>query len=398
MLNKFDGTLGLIISILLFPTFFQDAFFSWAWGANDDVYIMLVKRLFLLLPVAAIVFGCWITIGCIFTVIIRQERRRYVGALFVTWWDLMRAIFTFWSGIFKFLFFILGWILAFLRITIVGIWLAIQDILLTPLRAIRGMGENAFRPGVPWVAVWMTLLWCALEAFIFTFVMTSLVVDTLSGLTGMELNIYLVQVCLYFMLLAFVVGSYAILSTLEAAIQSRQSKQIATILIIEGITLIFEVLFLYREFVDALVPWFAQHAGDDFSMGIFSILLLATFVWAGIRGMTWFLFAASGTPTIMAIIQRTGLRNDGGKSSGGSKTDHFVFIKQAVDVIKKDINWCHEKGDEVISAFVLPPLQIIAASINFCTLLITANHLFEIPFKSYKEVLSARELIKKVKP
>jgi hypothetical protein len=394
MFNRADGLTKVVLYVLLFPLLFQGPMLAWTWGGRDEFYTMLFKRIFLLLPSVAIIFACWLTIPCVLSIVVRQNRTIFVNKLLLTWWDLGRAIFNFWSGFFSAIAVLLGWILGFTRMLIIGLWLAIQDICLSPIRAVRGVSETALTPGEPWIAVLMTLLWCILEAGVFTFVTTSLVVDTLSGLTGSALDITTVRIVLYLMLLAFVVGSYAIVASLAEAIKSRNVQQIFLICLVEFVALIFEVMFLYREFVDALVPWFAQHAGPGFSMGVTTTLALAATIWAGIRGMTWFLFAGAGTPTIMAIIQRTGIKNGKAGSSGG-KRDYFLYIKTAVDGIKKDIDWCHTRGEMLLSAFIVPPLQVVAACINFGTLLFNGNHIFDLPFKSYKDIMHTRELLKK---
>ena len=61
------------------------------------------------------------------------------------------------------------------------------------------------------------------------------------------------------MFLFFVVmGSYAVLSTFVDSFKSKSFQQILGIGVIEVIVLFVEVVFLYREFVDSLVPWFAS--------------------------------------------------------------------------------------------------------------------------------------------
>lgn len=286
MFDKFDGPTRIFLSILLFPALFQEQWLTWVWGGGDEFYISWGKRLFLLLPLAAMLIGLWVSIACLLTVIIRQNRRQYVSALFVTWWDLARAIFSFWGGCFKFVFLMVGWFFAFLRVGIFGVWISIQDIILSPWRALRGIGSAVSQPGTPWIAVWMTLGWCVLEAVIFTFVLTNMVIDIVSNLTAVEPSTAAVQFVLFFMLLAFVTGSYAIVANLEAAIRSRDIKMIVTVTIVELLALVVEVPILYREFVDALIPWFSQYAGPDFQPGIFAILLVASLMWAGVRGLT----------------------------------------------------------------------------------------------------------------
>ena len=39
----------------------------------------------------------------------------------------------------------------------------------------------------------------------------------------------------------------------------------------------FEVMFLYRELVDAIVPWIAQQTGERFQVGIVFVLSVAAF-------------------------------------------------------------------------------------------------------------------------
>ena len=103
-------------------------------------------------------------------------------------------------------------------------------------------------------------------------------------------------------------------------------------------------------------------------------------------------------PTLLAVIQRTGVEGyDGTRSVGGAvKADMkevFAYVNGVVDAFKSDMDWVEQKGEAVFNAFIIPPLQIVAGSVNFCTLLVSSSHLFELPFRSYKEILDARELI-----
>src|SRR5690606_910790 len=134
----------------------------------------------------AIILSSWATVACLLTVIVRQERRRFVTAMVMTWWDLGRAIFTFWGGLIKFVFLFVGWCASLLRLIVLGIWLALQDVLLTPLRLAVQMGKSYISPGVPWLAVIFTVTWSLFEAALFTYVTTPLVQDVLSGMSGEE--------------------------------------------------------------------------------------------------------------------------------------------------------------------------------------------------------------------
>jgi hypothetical protein len=236
--------------------------------------------------------------------------------------------------------------------------------------------------------VFLTIFWVLIEATIFTYVTTPLVLDTLSNITGESINVSLMRVALFTFLFFIVLGSYAVLSTFVDAIKEKDISQIIGITAIEIIVLMVEVLFLYREFVDALIPWFAMYA-EDFQIGIIGILAISTFVWFGIRSLSWFLFASYGTPTIMSIIQGKGL--EGAKQKAGTSASKKLSAKifdtdEYMESIKNDIDWVQEKGDELIEAFMLPPLQLVASAINFCTLLVAGKHMFELPLKNMESL------------
>ena len=55
--------------------------------------------------------------------------------------------------------------------------------------------------------------------------------------------------------------------------------------------------------------------------------------------------------------------------------------------IKEDMIWIQKAGDDLLASFILPPLQVIAAAINFCTLLVSGKHLFELPIKSMADAI-----------
>lgn len=356
---------------------------------------MAAKRVFLFLPVLAIVLGYWCTILSVLTVPFRSDRQQFVSALFVTWWDLGRATFTFWGGFFKFVFTLAVATFALARLLVVGTWVLVQDLLLIPFRVIANLGHNVLSPGIPWIAVTLTLTWCGLEAVIFTFVTTPLVMDTLSNLTGTELTAGMIRVPLFLFMSFIVLGSYSVLSTWTTALKSRDVPAIVKIGVIEGVALFVEIVFLYREFVDALVPWFAQHTSGNFELGIFGTLFIAGITWFGIRGLSWFLFASAGTPTIMAVIQGNGLK--------APHTPHESVVKGSFQLainllgqIRSEVAWVQDKGELLVGAFILPPLQVVAAATNFCMVLVTKQHLFRLPFREISDLKDAKTLLGKM--
>jgi hypothetical protein len=159
--------------------------------------------------------------------------------------------------------------------------------------------------------------------------------------------------------------------------------------------LFVEVLFLYREFVDALAPWLAQQS-ENFELGIFWTLAISTFAWFGIRSVSWFLFASHGTPAIMSVIQGKGLKLREADAGSAKVTNpkSVEFTSDFMKKIKADTVWIEEKGEVVLGSFILPPLQVVAATINFFTLLISSSHLFELPFKDFASIMDTKALLK----
>ncbi|MDZ7716315.1 MAG: hypothetical protein U5J95_08905 [Balneolaceae bacterium] len=374
---------------------FQVTFIEFSWAAGDPLLLMSAKRLFLLLPTLAFILGCWITIPAFLTVIFRQNRKEFIISLFITWWDLGKAIVSFWGGIFSFLFYFLVALLEMAKIIVLGVWSALQMIVVMPFKLLGNASKNVVGSSVPWIAVFLTLFWVLVESTIFTYVTTPLVMDTMSNITGEQLSILAIRIPLFTFLFFIVMGSYAVLSTFVDAAKEKNISQIIGIGVIEVIVLFVEVLFLYREFVDALVPWFALYA-EDFQIGITGILAISTFMWFGIRSLSWFLFASYGTPTIMSVIRGEGIDI---KEKSKKKAENKGTANLSTDFlesIKEDTEWVQEKGSALLAAFMLPPLQVVAASINFLTLLVSGTHLFDLPFKSIDDIKQSKVLIETI--
>jgi hypothetical protein len=261
-----------------------------------------------------------------------------------------------------------------------------------PFRLLGSAGRGLVRSSIPWIAVVLTILWCLLEGVIFTYVMTPLVVDTFSNITGEQLSEGFVRIPLFIFLLFIILGSYAVLSNMVEAVKNKNISAIIGIGVIEIVALFVEVVFLYREFVDSLVPWFAQYS-ENFELGIFWTLAIAIFAWFGIRSLSWFLFAEHGTPTILAIIQGKGLTISKTEAATPARANGYMAISsEFMGKIKEDTNWLQAKGEELLAAFMLPPLQIVAAAINFGSVLMTSHNMFHIPFKTIDDIKISKEI------
>lgn len=386
-----ENALQYLLSILILPIL--STFISFAWGTDDPAWLYCLKRAFLLLPILAIILGYWVSVVSVLSLLIRGKKQIFFTAVLATWWDLGRAILMFWAGIFKFLLAFGIALFSVFRIIVVGLWVLIHDIVFIPFRVMLNIANSVLNPGVPWIAVILTVFWCLFEAMIFTYVTSPLVIDTLSNMTGNQISESFIQIPLYLFMLFIVLGSYSVLSTWADAIKTKNIPSIIKIGAIEAVALFVEVMFLYREFVDALVPWFAQHSAGRFDLGITGTLMIAMATWFGIRSLSWFLFAASGTPTIMAIIQGSGLKVRKGELGATPFKGMLTLSSQLISEIKSEGDWVKKQGDELLGAVILPPLQVVAAAINFCTLFVTTRHLFELPIRDLNEIKNARSLL-----
>jgi len=394
MLTDTSGIVKIVLSVLFFPMYFQEAFIRFAWSAGDQFWIMSAKRLFLLLPVSAIILGCWASIACLLTVPVRQGRQEFITALFVTWWDLGKSILSFWGGILRFVTTLAVSTVGLVRVIVLAVLALVMDIVMMPMHFLRQIGESVVKSPVPWIAVTLTLSWCVVETTIFTYVMTPLVIDTFSNITGNSMTEAFVRAPLFLFLFFIVLGSYAVLSTFVDSFKGRSVSAIAGIFVVEMVVLFVEVVFLYREFVDSLVPWFAQYS-QNFELGVFWTIAIACFVWFGVRSLSWFLFASHGTPTIMAVIQGRGVKFS--SRNKVAKARVLVISDDYWRRIKKESSWVKSQGEALMSALLLPPLQIVAAGLNFCTLCVINRHLFALPFENLEAIKYSEDLVKGLK-
>lgn len=394
MMSFSNPLMDTVFTIVFFPLVFQEALMHFAWGAGEEAWLLWGKRLFLLLPAAAVVLASWVSVASIISVPVRGNRHEFITAFFVTWWDLGKSILSFWGGLLRFVVDLFMATLALLRVTALAVWALVYDILVMPLTFVRQLAHNVVRSPIPWIAVTLTLVWCVVETTIFTYVMSPVVIDTFSNITGETLRESFIRVPLFLFLFFVVMGSYAVLSTFVDSFKTKSFQQIAGIAVIEVVVLFVEVVFLYREFVDSLVPWFAQYS-SNFELGIVSTLAISCFAWFGIRSLSWFLFASHGTPTIMAVIQGRGLNIGEGAPTPRMR---LLEVSEAYwSRMKDETNWIKARGEMLLASFLLPPLQIVASGINFCTLCLLNKHLFSLPFKNLDSIRYSEKLIRDFK-
>src|SRR5207344_2568406 len=63
----------------------------------------------------------------------------------------------------------------------------------------------------------------------------------------------------------------------------------------------------------------------------------------------------------------------------------------------QDAAWIRQRGDSLLSSFILPPLQVVAAAINFCTLALLSKHLFSLPFENLNAIRYSETMMREFK-
>jgi len=156
------------------------------------------------------------------------------------------------------------------------------------------------RPKVPWALV-LLIVWCAVEATVFTFTLRPTVSEVLAELIGVTVNPIALVVLLWMFLTIIIAGSFACIQVLKDAIAARQIGNIVQMTLVQVTVALFQVLFLYRELVDQITPWLAQ---GGITLSVASTLGLAFLAWVSVRGMTWYLFGRTGAPALIAVLNR----------------------------------------------------------------------------------------------
>ncbi|MEJ2679614.1 MAG: hypothetical protein P8174_11150, partial [Gemmatimonadota bacterium] len=245
-----------------------------------------------------------------------------------------------------------------------------------------------FKPGVPWVAFVLILGWSALEGAVFTFTLRPTISEVLYDLTGAPPNPAVLTPILFMLLFLLIAGSFACIQVLTEAIQKRSVKEILQMLVVEFFVMFFEVVFLYRELIDAITPWIAQQTSEQVRLGLVSTLALGAFGWVGIRGMTWFLFGRFGTPAVMAILSRETLRLDDAAVQAQEDLEPMRWWRDMLADFKRERDWFRAKADELAELMVLPILQLMGVALNFCLIMVTSRPAFDLPFASLKEAMA----------
>jgi hypothetical protein len=229
------------------------------------------------------------------------------------------------------------------------------------------------------------------EATIFTFTLHPTLNEVFAGLTGFEPNPTVMIPLLWLFLFMLVAGSFACMQVLASAVRQRKVSDIVQMIIVESAVMFFEVMFLYREMIDAVTPWIAQQTGGEVRLGLTATLALASFGWMGVRGMSWFLFGRFGTPALLAVIARQTITHDATSPSVPPPV-HPNMWKGPIDALKAETAWFHQEAKRMLELLSLPVLQLLAGAVNFAVMIVQSHGVFSLPFKSLEDMLQATHL------
>ena len=358
---------------------------------SDTGWAAAGKYLFLLFPVLLWVGAVWCTQLSIYTLPFRSHRVHFFSTVVLAWWDGTRAVWLYWVGLFRVAAVAMGWAFTLVRLALKLVMETGRQALILPFTMTGKMTTSYFKPGVPWIAFLMLLFWCAIETTIFTYTLFPTVSEVLADIAGVETPILTGPILSMFLFL-LIMGSFACIQALIEAIKAREIKFLVQMVLVELFVMFFEVMFLYRELVDAITPWIAQQTSEELRLGIGFTLSVATFGWLGIRGMTWFLFGQFGTPPLIAFISRRPMVVSEAAAAEAA-VEGPAWWRAPVEDFKREIGWLHEKSDELLEYLALPALHVLAAMVNFGLILVAARPIFSLPFKSLKAVMETRELL-----
>jgi hypothetical protein len=355
----------------------QQLFYGSFWA-------VLGKCLLLAPPATVLVLGTWGTMVSVFTIPFRLGRAgSLLTGLLMSWWDGLRMSWFYWAGLVRFLVVLVGWIWGLLKAAVQLVWGTVKGAVTSPLAMLDATSR---RPGVPWPSFFLLIIWSAVEATIFTFTLRPTMSELLAGITGYDVNPLFMVPILWIFLYILIAGSFACIQVLNDAIKTRQIGQIVAMIAVEFAVALFEVLFLYRELVDAITPWLAQ---NGFTLGVFGTIGLAMFAWIGVRGMTWFLFGRFGAPAMLGLLGRTAMGQEFGGGAQGGTPAGLDFWKGPINALKAEREWFKKEGKDVFELMSLPILQLLAAGFNFLIVAVVGKPHFSLPFRSIDEVLAS---------
>ncbi|TMG80033.1 MAG: hypothetical protein E6H78_19255 [Betaproteobacteria bacterium] len=381
---EWRGTITVLAAPLRWIPEWQGMMLSWFAGQHP--LVMILAGAGLVMPAFLLVAGTWSTMVSLYTLPFRSGRGSFVTSLLMAWWDAGRCIWLYWSGMARLAMAVVGWLLGSVKFLLLTLRNTLLGLLRSPLAMLDWTSRRYFQPGVPWLAFLVLVLWSGVEATVFTFTLQPTLNEVFGGLTGYEPNPRVMAPLLWLFLFMLVAGSFACVQVLTDAVRRRRVGEIIQMSLVESAVMFFEVIFLYRELIDAITPWIAQQSGGSVRLGLASTILLASFGWVGVRGMSWFLFGRFGTPALLAILSRQTITQEGGVSAVPAPVTSDMW-RAPVEALKADVAWFQQEGKRLFELLTLPVLQLLAAAVNFAVVVVQSRPAFPLPFKTLDDML-----------
>lgn len=352
---------------------------------HSSGWTVTAKYALLAFPTLLGLTAVWCTQLSLYTLPFRSRRVDFISTLLVTWWTAAVAVLMYWVGIIRLVLVLVWWLITFLSLVVELALEAVLRLVLWPISAVDRMTKDYFRPSVPWIAVGLLVLWCALEAVVFTATVLPVLAQGMADLVGNDSLPRATGAIVWVFLFLLAMGSFICIQVLIEAVKRRAFTFIVLSVLVELFVMFFEVVFLYRGLAEALTPWIVQQTGDTFRPSAWFTLSMARFGWTAVRGMAWFLFGQYGTPPLLRLLSRqpiagcedpaarAPLRRPRGHAPAEDLSDHR--------------GWLLGQGHRLLEYVGLPVLNLIAAALNFAMAVIAARPLFRLPFKGLMEAL-----------
>ena len=385
--ERWQDVIELLLTPIAWVPRLQEVLIAFFIGPAEP-WVTAAKYVFLLLPALLGVAAIWMTLLSLYTLPFRARRVRFVAMMLLAWWDAARAVTLYGVGVLRVAAVAVGWVASLAALVVRLVVEAIHRLATTPITLTAQVAHRYVAPGVPWLALLTLIGWCVLEAAVFTYTMLPAVSTTLSDLAGGAEASRFTAGVLYAFLVLLVMGSFACLQTLTDAVRKHEWTFAVQMIVVQILVMFFEVAFLYRQLVGALTQ------GTSVQLGPSATVLVASLGWLGTRAMTWFLFARYGTEPLLALIARRPLAETPMVAPVASfPARSAAWWQGASDDLKRELDWLHAKGDQLVEYVALPILQLVAVALNFGTMLVASRAVFQLPFKTLKEATETRDLL-----
>jgi hypothetical protein len=342
------------------------------------------KCVVLALPTALVVVAVWCTQLSLYTLPFRSRRIQFVSMMLLTWWDGLYAVSMYWTGVVRIALVFVGWLITSAHLAVKLLFAGVFELLRVSVSAAGRVAGKSFRPGMPWVALTMLVLWCVLEATVFSYTLRPAAAQALEDLVGVDHLPRVAGPILWSFLLLLIMGSFVCIQLLIDAVKKHEYKLIVPLVLVELFVMSFEVVFLYRDLADTIMPWIVQETGGTFHPGLWFSVSAARFGWIGVRGLAWFLFGQYGTPPLLAVIARQPMTRAQSRPVSAPPQPGWWLAH----VTHHD--WLRARGNQLLEYVGLPLLHLVAATLNFAMVLLTAQPLLKLPFKGLQECQTPR--------